>query len=92
MSKEELLPFGSVVRIKGDTSKYEIIGLLVQNEQVEYDYCAIELPKGYLGKDSLVAFNHEDIDKVIFEGYSDNDVKSFIDDIKWLKNRGDNNE
>ena len=92
MSKEELLPYGSVVRIKGGTTKFEIIGLLVQNGNVEYDYCAVELPKGYMGKDTLIAFNHEDIAEVIFEGYLDKGIKSYIEDVIWFKNRGDNNE
>jgi hypothetical protein len=91
MKKNMLLPYGSVVTIKGGTIKYEIIGLLVKNRKTRYDYCAIELPKGYLGKDTLIAFNHDNIDKVIFEGYSDDKIESYIEDVVWFKNRGDKN-
>lgn len=40
-------------------------------EEKLWDYLGVLYPEGYLGNDYTFLFNNEDIDEVIFKGYSD---------------------
>lgn len=69
MNISNLLPIGSVVLVKEASNKMMIIGILQENEGKRYDYMAVLYPEGYLSKDHIFLFNHEDIDKVDFLGF-----------------------
>lgn len=93
MSKNtELLPIGSVVVLKGNTKKMMIISrvlaLPVKGNVYRFDYGACLYPEGMMGED-VIYFNHEDILKIIAEGY-DNDenalmLESIADVLKTTK-------
>lgn len=84
MSKVDYLPLGSIVLLKGDIQKLVIIsrGLIVNNNERElfFDYAATCYPKG-LDSEKVVYFNADDIAKVVFEGYKDDDDTIIVNNI-----------
>lgn len=67
------LPVGSVVLLKGATKKTVIMGIMQnivdENKVTEYDYIGVMYPEGFLGRDSMIFFNHDAITDVIYKGY-----------------------
>ena len=81
MTKQtNFLPLGSIIVLKQTTQKLIIIarGMLV--EENYYDYGAFLYPQGLI-EDSLVYFNEDQISKVMFHGFTDDDTLfiSYID-------------
>lgn len=83
---KELLPVGSVVLLKDATKKLMIIGILQvkPSDGRIYDYLGVPYPEGYLGEDNNFLFFHEDINDVIFTGYTNPERESFMDAMKIL--------
>lgn len=82
---KELLPCGSVIMLKGGVKKLMVIGIKVAtDEQPEkfYDYIGVLYPEGYIGAQSCFLFNHDDINDVIFVGYSNPERADFMDFIE----------
>jgi len=82
---EDMLPFGSIVSLKGGTRKVMIIGVFqiaLENNKM-YDYCGCAHPYGYLNSDDIFLFNHDKIEKIYFRGYSDEELKDHYDDLLW---------
>lgn len=80
----DLLPIGSIVLLKNAKKNLMIYGIKQLDSQapnVEYDYIGVLYPEGNMGKEFQFLFNHEDIDKVIFEGYRDEEREKFIAEI-----------
>lgn len=71
--KKELLPLGTIVRLKEGTKRIMICGRLQQRESDMkiFDYCACYYPEGILNSDELFLFQHSDIDTVCFTGFQD---------------------
>lgn len=71
---------GSIVYLKEGSQKLMIInrGPIVEIESQKYlfDYSACKYPVGVV-EDQIYYFNEENIDNVIFEGYSDQDETRF---------------
>ena len=69
----DFLPLGSVVTLKGSPKTLLIIarGLVVETKEGKryYDYGMCLYPEGLIG-DTVVYGNHDGIDKVLFEGFS----------------------
>lgn len=86
----EILPIGSVVLLKGASKKLVIMGILQMKENDKnkrlFDYMGVLYPEGYLGKGSHFLFNHEDINDVIFRGYSNPERDGMIELILQLEN------
>ncbi|MDR0299879.1 MAG: DUF4176 domain-containing protein [Streptococcaceae bacterium] len=83
--QEQLLPVGSVVYLKGGTLKVVIIsrGELVKKtiadeKPIYYDYFAGLYPQGYDNERNYY-FNQENIEKVIFKGYQDEEEKRYLE-------------
>lgn len=72
----DYLPLGSVVLVKGTDTKFMIIAramcIHVGNEDKLFDYGACPFPTGIIG-DKVVYFNQKEIEKILFQGYSDDD-------------------
>ncbi|HEL9639726.1 DUF4176 domain-containing protein [Streptococcus suis] len=84
-----MLPIGSVVYLQEGSQKLMIIsrGVIVkeEGENVLFDYSASLYPLG-VNPDKTYYFNQENIDKVIFEGYKDEDEERFQElYTKWLE-------
>ena len=81
MNIKELLPIGSIVLLKDGEKRLMIDGVMQSNEGgngEEDDYFGVLYPEGHIGDQFQYLFNHEDIDKIIFRGYEDEERDSFI--------------
>lgn len=43
-----------------------------------WDYIACMYPEGNINEDYMFLFNHEDIEKVVYRGYSDVEEEKFL--------------
>ena len=81
MEERKLLPIGSVVRLKDANHSLAIMGFCIvikeENGPKQYDYVGVPYPEGFMSKNSIVYFNGDKIDKVFFEGFSNEDEKNF---------------
>ncbi|GBG97083.1 DUF4176 domain-containing protein [Lactococcus termiticola] len=80
---EQLLSVGSVVYLKEGTLKVVVIarGQLVklkenENKPTYFDYLGSLYPQGY-DVDNRYYFNQEQIEKVVFPGYSDDEEQRY---------------
>lgn len=84
-SIKEYLPIGSVVLLKDGDKRLMIFGIMqtVEDEEQEiieeYDYIGVPYPEGNMGDDYQYLFMHEDIEKVYFKGYEDNEREEFVE-------------
>jgi len=91
---EKVLPIGSIVYLRDGSQKLMILN---RGPQIEldggvqlFDYSACVYPVGLVA-DQIFYFNAENIDRVLFEGFSDNDEVRFQELYeKWLGNDGKN--
>lgn len=95
--KIDYLPLGSVVILKGGVQKVVInargLVTMVTNPPSFFDYGGSLYPQGIIG-DQILYFNHSDISKVVFRGFSDDDDEIMKNNInEWYANsefqRGD---
>lgn len=76
---KEYLPIGTIVLLKNGSKKVMIYGrkqIATENGQ-EFDYVACLYPEGNINDDYTFLFNNENIDKIIFKGYSDEEEVEF---------------
>lgn len=68
------LPLGSVVRLKGGQVRIAIIGFtpLEKGKTKVWDYLGAIWPMGVISSDKNLLFNRDQIEEVIFEGFTDN--------------------
>lgn len=81
MKVNELLPIGSIVLLKDGEKRLMIDGVVQTdaggNGEI-YDYLGILYPEGHIGDQFQYLFNHEDIEKVFFRGYEDEERSEFL--------------
>lgn len=77
---KELLPIGSVVRLKGGKKRVMIFGIKQTDKGtgVEHDYIGVVYPEGYLREDLQFFFEHANIEEVVFRGFEDIERENFI--------------
>ena len=81
---KELLPIGSVVRLKNGEKRLMISGIKQTDSEGngrEYDYYGVLYPEGYLGGEYQYLFNHEDIEEIFFRGYEDEERPFFLEKL-----------
>ena len=82
--KADYLPLGSVVVVSGGIRKYVIVArglqVKVNGEEKFFDYGACRYPEGMMG-DQLMYFQHSNISKVVFQGFSDEDDNMMVENI-----------
>lgn len=80
---KKYLPIGSVVTLKGGTKNIMIYGRrqLSADTGKLYDYVACFYPEGNISENYTFLFDHAQIEKVIFEGYSDEENENFVHNI-----------
>ena len=80
--KDDLLPIGTVVIIKNGVNKVFVSGFKAKvNSGKCYDYVGFPYPEGFISREMTLLFNHEQIDKIYYMGYVDEEEKKFK---KWL--------
>ena len=78
---ENLLPIGSIVKVKGTDQPLMITGLYqiqkVDKTQKLFDYLGCLWPEGIVDTDENIFFDGINIDKVLFKGYTDEEEKQY---------------
>ena len=90
MKIKNLLPVGSVVLLKNGEKRLMIDGVLQTDDGgngKEYDYIGVLYPEGHIGEEHRYLFNQNDIEKVYFRGYEDEERTVFIEKLDELYNK-----
>lgn len=92
--KEKFLPIGTVVMLKGGSKRLMIIGFCMEakqnNQNVKFDYAGCLFPEGIIDSNEFALFNHDQIEKVYNEAYSDETTKKFISSLVEFNNKNGN--
>ena len=76
---KKYLPIGTVVLLKNGSKRVMIYGrkqIHVETGQ-EWDYLACLYPEGNINEEFMYLFNHDQIDKVFYLGYKDEEELKF---------------
>lgn len=74
------LPIGSVVLLKGGKKRAMITGFFSvaqENQDKIYDYSGCVYPEGYLSSNQVCLFDHDQIEKIFFIGFEDDEEFRF---------------
>ena len=85
--KEKFLPIGTVVLLKGGKKRPMITGfcsIAQENQEKIYDYSGCVYPEGYLSSNQVCLFDHNQIEKIFFLGYEDEEEKMFKDKLNKI--------
>ena len=85
--REKYLPIGTVVLLKGGTKRAMITGfcsVAQENQEKIYDYSGCVYPEGYLSSNQVCLFDHDQIEKIFFVGYEDEEEKAFKDRLNKI--------
>ena len=79
---DKYLPIGSVVLLKNGRKKIMIYGRKQMHVDTgeEWDYLACLYPEGNINEEFMYLFNHDQIDKVYYLGYEDEEEKRFVEE------------
>lgn len=76
---KEYLPIGTVIQLIDGEKPVMIYGrkqVFAETNEV-YDYVACLYPEGNLSQEFTYLFNHDQVDKVLFKGYVNEDEEEF---------------
>lgn len=76
----KFLPIGTVVLLRGAEKRLMITGFCSFDEAKKdkaYDYTGCLYPEGIISSKQMALFNHNQIEKIFFLGYSDLEEKKF---------------
>ena len=85
--REKYLPIGTVVLLKGGKKRAMITGfcsVAQENQEKIYDYSGCVYPEGYLSSNQVCLFDHDQISKIFFVGYEDEEEKSFKEKLNSI--------
>ena len=77
---DKYLPIGSVVLLKNGRKKIMIYGRKQMHVETgeEWDYLACLYPEGIINEEFMYLFNHDQIDKVYYLGYEDEEERRIL--------------
>ncbi len=85
MNINDALPIGTVIKLKKAEKRVVIMGIYQQVEEgnnIEaYDYMGVPYPEGFIGAESTVLFQQDDIETVFSLGFSDIERQAFVADL-----------
>ena len=55
-----------------------------ENQEKIYDYSGCVYPEGYLSSNQVCLFDHDQIDKIFFLGYEDEEEKAFKEKLNTI--------
>ncbi len=78
-NEKEILPLGSIVLLKEATRYVVVIGysMVEHGKNKIWDYLGCAYPMGVISSDSNLLFDNEQIEKVVFKGFSDEEGDAF---------------
>ena len=85
--REKFLPIGTIVLLKGGKKRAMITGfcsIAQENQEKVYDYSGCVYPEGYLSSNQVCLFDHDQIEKIFFVGYEDEEEKAFKDRLNKI--------
>lgn len=87
---KNLLPNGSIVLLKGGNTRVMIIGRIQRQVDTDkiWDYASCLYPQGFISADKLYLFNHDQIEKIYFIGFQDEEelaFKEYLESEDFLK-------
>ena len=85
--KEKYLPIGTVVLLKGGKKRAMITGfcsVAQENQEKIYDYSGCVYPEGYLSSNQVCLFDHDQIEKIFFVGFEDEEEKVFKEKLNRI--------
>ncbi len=85
--REKYLPIGTVVLLKGGKKRAMITGfcsVAQENQEKVYDYSGCVYPEGYLSSNQVCLFDHDQIEKIFFVGFEDEEEKEFKDKLNKI--------
>ncbi len=82
MIEEKYLPVGTVVMLKNGSKRAMICGFCPISEGKTYDYVGCLYPEGQISPDKSLLFNHDQIEKIYFKGFVDEEEKQFKEQLK----------
>lgn len=80
INNEKFLPLGTVVLLNDAIKRLMIIGYCAFDEVKKdkaYDYIGCLYPEGVISSKQMALFNHSQIQKIDYTGYSDEESKKF---------------
>ncbi len=81
---ENILPIGSVVQLKDIDARIMIIGYCSVTERhpnYTFDYSGFMFPIGFMGTDSVVSFDADQIEQVMAPGYKDDEFLMYVEKL-----------
>ena len=78
--REKYLPIGTIVLLKGGKKRAMITGfcsVAQENQEKVYDYSGCVYPEGSLSSHQVCLFDHDQIEKIFFVGYEDEEEIMF---------------
>lgn len=88
------LPIGTVCLLKNARKKVMVVGFCATATEVGdkvFDYIGCLYPEGVVSSNENLLFDHEQIDKIYYLGYSDEEDKTFKEKLKELLEKVDLN-
>lgn len=85
MELENLLPIGSIVRLKDSEKRMMVFGIAqtgaTDEGEVTADYIGVPYPEGNMGIQYQYLFDHEDIDEIVYRGFEDDARDAFLEQL-----------
>ena len=85
--RNKFLPIGTVVLLKGGKKRAMITGfcsIAQENQEKIYDYSGCVYPEGYLSSNQVWLFDHDQIEKIFFVGFEDEEEIMFKDKLNKI--------
>ena len=85
--REKFLPIVTVVLLKGGKKRAMITGfcsIAQENQEKIYDYSGCVYPEGYLSSNQVCLFDHNQIEKIFFLGFEDEEERVFKDKLNKI--------
>jgi len=95
MNTQKYLPLGSVVLLRGATKMVMVIGFVSKGRETGdevFDYVGCLYPEGVLSSNKNLLFDHSQIDKIYFLGYSNLEDKQFKAKLNDFVAKGGNSQ
>ena len=86
----DYLPLGSIVTLVDSSNKIMISGYASKDSDGSvWDYCGILYPDGYTDASKLYRFNRSQVNSIVSDGYTNDDMKAWLSQIKnRMQSRG----
>jgi hypothetical protein len=85
---ENLLPIGSIVRLKDSEKRLMVFGIKQSGSSggsdVDADYIGVLYPEGYMGEQYQYLFNHENIEEIVYRGFEDSERDTFLQNLSGI--------